>query len=204
MTLSTDSSSTNELLQRVVRGDQAAVDRLMQQHRQYLRRLVEVRMEAALCQRLDPSDVVQETLLAASQRIEDFLQRRPCSFRVWLRSTALERLVDARRRHQAQKRNLQRDLAITDASSMALAQYILGPRPSEQMARREQMERVRTAMAQLAKSDCEILTMRHAEELTNAEVADVLHIDPKTASKRYGRALRRLSDELARLEQASE
>lgn len=203
MTPLLDSTTTDGLLARVQRGDREAVDRLMQQHRRYLRRLVDVRMEPTLRQRVDPSDVVQEALLTASQRMDDFLRRRPSSFRLWLRSTTLERLIDVRRRHQALKRDLQRDHAISDASSMALAKALAIGRPSEQLLRREELERVRRAMFRLSQDDCEILTLRHAEELTNAEVADLLEIDPKTASKRYGRALRRLSNELTKLPDTS-
>ena len=39
--------------------------------------------------------------------------------------------------------------------------------------------------------------LRHAEELTNAEVADLLGIDPNTARQRYGRALQKLHQLLA-------
>ena len=40
--------------------------------------------------------------------------------------------------------------------------------------------------------DREIIALRHFEELTNAEVAEVLGLEISTASKRYIRALKRL------------
>ena len=45
-------------------------------YRRYLRRVVELRMDPELRLRVDPSDVVQETQLLASERIDDFLSRR--------------------------------------------------------------------------------------------------------------------------------
>jgi RNA polymerase sigma-70 factor (ECF subfamily) len=54
-------------------------------------------------------------------------------------------------------------------------------------------------MAQLSAPDQEIILLRHAEGLCNSEIAEVLEIDPRAASKRYGRAIGRLSTELRRL-----
>ena len=44
--------------------------------------------------------------------------------------------------------------------------------------------------------DREILVLRHFEQLSNAEAALVLNIQPAAASKPYFRALRRLKDVL--------
>jgi RNA polymerase sigma-70 factor (ECF subfamily) len=199
MSLSSDSSVTVRRLQRVFGGDPEALDQLLDQHRGYLRRVVDARMEPSLRQRVDPSDVIQETLIVASQRIEDYMRRRPGSFRLWLRSTALERLVDARRVHLARKRSVEQDVRMSDASSMSIARAFMAGRPSENALRRELIGQVQTALEQISAADRDILVMRHAEGLTNAEVAELLEMQPKTASKRYGRALQRLADQLSRL-----
>lgn len=106
----TDSSGTDRLLEIIATGDQDALGALIARHRDYLRRVVDARMEPALRQKLDPSDVVQETLAVATRRIDDYLTRRPATFRLWLRSTALEQLIDARRHHHAQKRSPEREI----------------------------------------------------------------------------------------------
>jgi RNA polymerase sigma-70 factor (ECF subfamily) len=196
---SADPAQTERLLEQVSQGDHRALDRLLDQHRAWLGEVIKARIEPALRQRVDPSDVLQETLMVASQRIEDFLQRRPTSFRIWLRRKALERLVDARRMHRAQKRNVARDVGLSDASSLAIAQGLLVGRPSESLKRQELAERVRQALGQLGEPDREVLVLRHVEGLTNIEVAEVLEVTADAASKRYGRALRRLSVELAAL-----
>ena len=63
----------------------------------------------------------------------------------------------------------------------------------------ELLDQVRTAMSDLSETDREILLLRHAEELSNAEAAEVMGIEPKAASARYGRAVLRLSAQLRRL-----
>jgi RNA polymerase sigma-70 factor (ECF subfamily) len=163
-----------------------------------LRRVIDVRLDPKLRGRIDPSDVVQETLVVASRRIKDFLARRPTSFRIWLRRKALERLIDERRFHRRQKRDVANEVLLSDASSLAIAEAILHDNDGRRAMRQELLEQVRTAMAELSETDREVLLLRHAEELSNAEAAEVLGIEPKAASARYGRAVLRLSGQLRR------
>ncbi|MAD80573.1 MAG: RNA polymerase factor sigma-70 [Planctomycetaceae bacterium] len=194
-----NSAGTDQLLRRIAEGDERALDRLLGEQRDYLRRLLEARMEPGLRQRVDPSDVIQEAMLVASRRIDDYLDRRPTTFRLWLRRKTLERLIEARRKHFAQKRTIDRESPLTDASSLAIARHLLSERPSAVVMRQELGGQVREAMLTLSESDREILILRNAEHLTNFEVAQLLEIDPKTASKRYGRAVLRLSEQLSQM-----
>jgi RNA polymerase sigma-70 factor (ECF subfamily) len=192
-----DSTNTDRLLQRVADGQTSALDELMGDYRQYLRRLVELRIDPELRLRVDASDVVQETQLAASERIDDFLARRPISFRLWLRGTALERLISLHRRHvHAQKRSLKREVALTDQSSLLLARRLFHDRPSQALQQQELLDQVRRIVSELSEPDREILLLRHVEELTNSEVADLLAIERSAASRRYGRAVIRLRNKL--------
>ena len=52
--------------------------------------------------------------------------------------------------------------------------------------------------------DREVLILRHFEELTNGEVAQVLNIQPKAASIRYVRAIARLKTILAQFPEFGE
>lgn len=192
-----DSNSTESLLARLDDGDRSAFNPLLALHRNYLKKVVDSRMEEDLRRRVDPSDVVQEAQLAASQRVDYYLEKRPASFRIWLRSTALERLVDLRRRHLAEKRSVRRDRYLSDASSMVLARHLMDGRPSQQVRRKELAEQVREAILELAELDREILMLRQIEELSNAEAAEVLQIEPATSRKRLGRAMIRLTEVLS-------
>ncbi len=196
-----DSTNTDRLLQRATAGDAVALNELISNHRRYLCKVVDLRMEDELRVRIDPSDVVQQTQLVASQRIDDFLLRRPASFRIWLRRKALEQLVDMQRRHvNAAKRSVRREVKISDRSSIAIARSLFVAAPSQQLRRKEQTAQVHAALGSMSESDREVLLLRHVEELTNTEVADVLDIDAASASQRYGRALRRLRQKLTTAE----
>jgi RNA polymerase sigma-70 factor (ECF subfamily) len=65
--------------------------------------------------------------------------------------------------------------------------------------RAELSDQLEQAIATMEPIDQEILALRHFEELTNSEVAQVLGIQAKAASIRYVRALKRLQDILSRL-----
>jgi len=197
MKMNEDSSHTSRLLEAASEGDRVAVDELIAAYRGYLHKLVNLRMDHELRVRVDPSDVVQETQFIASQRIDDFLKRRPTSFRIWLRRKALERLIDLRRRHVfAEKRSVRREFTLSDRSSMAMAQSLLTRPPSEQVHKHQLAEQVRIAIGRMKASDREVLLLRHVEGLNNVEAAEFLGMDPNAASQRYGRALRRLREAL--------
>ena len=66
-------------------------------------------------------------------------------------------------------------------------------RPSEDLQRRELTTRVRQAIWEMKPADREILMLRHVEELSNAEAAEVIGIEPAASRKRLGRALIRLT-----------
>jgi RNA polymerase sigma-70 factor (ECF subfamily) len=190
-----DSSHTRGLLDEVRAGRAAAVDQLLSRHRAYLRQLVALRIDPQLRARDDPSDVVQEAQLEAARRLKGYLQNPELPFRLWLRQITYDRLLMLRRRHvEAARRSVQRDVALPDGSSLALAQQLLAPgsSPSERLARRELARRVRQAMTRLAEADRDILLLRNFEGLSNQEVAQLLGIALTAASQRYGRALLRL------------
>ena len=193
-----DDSSTQaeRLLQRAEAGDREAAGKLLALQRDYLRRMLDARMEPALRQRVDPSDIIQETLMEANRRMDDYLKRRPTSFRLWVRRKALEQLVNARRHHLARKRSVERETPLTDASSRAIARSLALGTASAALSRKEQTAQVREAVLQLEASDQEILLLRNVEQQSNAEVAQLLEIDAKTASKRYGRAVLKLAEKL--------
>ena len=206
-----DDCETEDLIRRAGGGEQAATERLFARHRNRLRQMIAVRMDSRLVSRIDPSDVVQETLAEASRKLPEYLRDRPLPFYPWLRQIAWDRLVDLHRQHvQAQKRAVCREswrYMLPDKSTMALADRLLasGTTPSGQFLRRELCTRMRMALAELPGHDREVLLLRHLEQLSTSEIASVLGIKEPTVKTRHLRALQRLrsllSDELPEQEQ---
>jgi RNA polymerase sigma-70 factor (ECF subfamily) len=146
--------------------------------------------------------VLQEAYLEAALRLPEFLERPTLPFFLWLRFLVGQALFTQHRRHLgAQARDAGREIslyrgALPEASSAALVAHLLGrvTSPSEAVQRAERKLLLETALNQMDALDREILALRHFEQLSNGEAAQVLGLDKSAASKRYARALRRLKD----------
>jgi RNA polymerase sigma-70 factor (ECF subfamily) len=195
---------TDELLAQAGRGEAEAVERLLTAHREPLRRMIGLRLDPALAARVDASDIVQDVLLEAHRRLQDYLKNPVMPFHLWLRHIAKDHIIDAHRRHrQAQRRSLDREQPIVpavlaDHSSYELAGQLLDPEltPASEAMRRELQRRLDAAIAELDDDDREIILMRHREQLSNQEVGHSLGLSEAAASMRYLRAVRRLRSAL--------
>jgi RNA polymerase sigma-70 factor (ECF subfamily) len=191
-------SDTQNLIDRAGRGDEAARHQLLEQYRDYLRRMVAVRLDRRLAPRMDASDIVQEALLEADRRLDRYLRERPIPFHAWLRQIAGDRIVDAHRLHVAsQKRSVSRENAggeLPDESSFALARCLFADdtSPSNRLIRQEDQEEIRRAIDALPPKDREVLVMRHLEQLDTAEIAATLGVTEGAVKVRLLRALVRL------------
>jgi RNA polymerase sigma-70 factor (ECF subfamily) len=193
--LSSDSSETVRLLKLARTGDSAAFGLLFTRHRRKLRGFVDNRLDDRLRSRMDPSDIVQETQIEAFRRFNDFYDRRPMPFHIWLRKTAYDRLLNLNRDHvRTQRRSLDRERRLPDHSSELIASSVHAnrPTPSETVAQKEYCERVSRIVAQLPEAEREVLLMRNVEGLSHIDIAHLLDIDHAAARKRYARALVRL------------
>lgn len=73
-------SDTDELLRRTEAGDLGARDELLRRYRLRLRRMVDVHLDQRLATRVDPSDIVQDALIAAAAGLSGYLEKRPLPF----------------------------------------------------------------------------------------------------------------------------
>jgi RNA polymerase sigma-70 factor (ECF subfamily) len=190
---------TNELLDRVRRGDGAARQQLLARHLHRLRKMITLRLDRRLAARVDPSDVVQESLAEADRKLGDYLKEQPLPFYPWLRQIAAERLAKLHRRHlHAGKRDARREepgvLDLPDESALQLASRLAAPgtSPSRQVVREELRQRLQEALARLGERDREVLVLRYLEQLSTRETAAVLGITEGAVKVRHLRALERL------------
>lgn len=194
-------SDTEQLLQAVGRGDVRARDRLLERHRPKLRRLVAIRLDRRLAPRVDPSDVVQESLAEANARLSDFVRDRPLPFYPWMRRIAMDRITDAFRRHlSAGRRSINREERpeLSGESVAELADRLAAPTsgPSARLHRAERNGRVRAALQSLPEKEREVLVLRYLEDLSTADVASVMGVSESAIKMRLVRALQKLRDVL--------
>jgi RNA polymerase sigma-70 factor, ECF subfamily len=194
-----------DLLERARQGELTAVNRLLDAHREPLRRAISMRLDPAIARREDPSDIVQKVLLEANQRLADYLRNPVMPFHLWLRHIAQDHIIDTHRRHRvAQRRSLDREqalvpAALADHSSLELAARFFDQEltPASAAMHQELANRLHAAIATLDDADRDVICMRHFEQLSNQEVAAVLGLSEAAASMRYLRAIRRLRALLA-------
>jgi RNA polymerase sigma-70 factor (ECF subfamily) len=184
------------LLERLVNGDENALDGLLDAYRPQLRHKLagELAADGRLWSRFDASDVVQETFLDAHRQIGGFLAHADrIDFWVWLLGLARERRLKFLRGHlDAQCRSAKRQQALPDES--ARHPTAPGESPSSAAVAAEAADQVGEALKQLASNDREIIRLRVIEGRPNGEVAEMLGITPAAVAKRLERALRRMRE----------
>jgi len=202
LAMSADSRSEQQLLDAAGGGDERAFAALIERHKTRLERMVQLRMDRRLRGRVDPADVVQDAYLAARNKFQQYRADPRMPFYLWLRLEVGQKLVDVHRFHlgakmrdAGQEVSLHRG-ALPQVTSMSLAEHLLGKLTTASHAamRVELKLRVQEALNNLDPHDREVLILRHFEELSNAEAAEVLGIKPTAAINRYVRALKRLRD----------
>jgi RNA polymerase sigma-70 factor (ECF subfamily) len=198
---------TNLGLERAAAGDADGWQSLIARHHDRLRRLVHLRLDPRLRGRLDPSDVLQEAYLDAAKQLPKYVDQPELPFFLWLRQLTANRLARLHRFHLGtRKRDARLEqplfrLLMPEASSEVLMAELVGDAtgPDRATQHAESIRRVLDTLNALDPLDREALVLRHFEQLSGSEAAQVLGISPAAAGKRYVRALTRLKFALAQL-----
>ena len=197
-----ESPQTLQLIALAKTGDKSAINLLLDRHRNSLDRLVRMRLDKKILNRVGVSDVVQNVLVDVNRRLSRYLESPTMPFHLWIRHIAKDKIIDAHRRHRVSaKRSVDREQRLLapkghQQSSIHLAS-ILGDSqisPAEAMIRKEVCRKVETAISLLNEKDSEIIVMRHYKQLSNQEISRLLNLSDSAASMRYLRAIRRLKE----------
>lgn len=162
--------------------------------------VVSRQMNPLLSTRLSVEDVLQETYLAATQRLPYLLQEPEVPLYFKFRKITLQTLADLEREHiKYAKRSALREVA-GESSEQAMGKLSAEVRsPKTILACKERNELVRQQIDALPDADRQILILRNFDAMSNSECAAILGIEQKAASIRYVRALNRLRDRLQSL-----
>ncbi len=182
------------------RGGGDAVDRLLGEFREPLKRMIDARLDPVLARRVDASDIVQDVLLEANTRLKEYLNKPDMPFHLWVRHLAKDRIIDTHRRHRlAQRRSIDKEQPLArpawaDESNASFVAHFVDTEatPASEAIRQELSRKLNTAIDNLDDDDREVILMRHQEMLSNQEVAQAQGVTEAAASMRYLRAVRRL------------
>jgi RNA polymerase sigma-70 factor (ECF subfamily) len=168
--------------------------RPLERYRDYLLLLARVQLDRGLQAKLDPSDVVQQTLLKAHQNWDQFRGSSEAELAAWLRSILAHHLADLVRKFDPRR---ERPLeAALEQSSARLESWLAAEdtSPSKKVERQEQLLRMAEALAGLPEDQRTALELRHLRGLAVAEVAREMGRTPAAVGSLLYRGLKTLRE----------
>lgn len=170
----------DDLLTRAKAGQASALGVLLQWYVKYLTILASTQLDGRIRHRVSPSDVVQDTLLAAHRDFPGFRGQSQGELLAWLRQILIHSLHRAISRHiKAEKRDVRRDVSIDHASerfeksACRLANRLAAEieSPSAAMQRREGVIEFANRLSDLSEAYREVIVLRILHGLSFEEIA---------------------------------
>lgn len=143
-----------------------------EQFRDYLCALARLQIGPELRGHLEASDIVQQTLLEAHQRLQQFRGQTDAEMRAWLGRALAHNLADEVRKLLADKRHVARRQSLEESSSW-LEAFLAADQssPSQRAERNEQALRLAEALSHLPEPQREVVVQRHLEGRLLSEIA---------------------------------
>lgn len=197
--MTTDSRETIPgLLARARAGEGAALDRLFQSCRNYALLMARTQLGSWVQAKVDPSDLVQQSMLEAYQAFGAFEGRTEAEWLAWLRRILKHNAADLARHYgDMGKRQICREVPLgrpgtDDSRENALEPADDGMSPSEQMLLCERELLLTEGLARLPANYREVIVLRNLQGLPFDEVASRLGRSRPAVQMLWMRALRSL------------
>jgi RNA polymerase sigma-70 factor, ECF subfamily len=196
-------SNRDPLLFNAKAGDDLCRGQLVESYRDYLCSIAKTRIGQRLGARLSPSDIVQETMLAAWNEFESFRGDNSAQFTIWLRTILLRKLSRAVETHvHAGKRDIRRE-RMTGNAAMAgslLSSIICDPfvapdhSPSSIVSGQEQQENMLRLLEELPEDYRRVIEMRVFDQMRFEEIATEFNRTSTAVRLLWLRAVKKLRE----------
>jgi len=181
-------------------GSNEAIGQVLESCRAYLMLMADGELDRELRAKLGPSDLVQETIIAAQRGFADFVGATPEELIAWLREILSNKLKDARRRYmQAKRRAVRREAPLDGSRSGVRAANLKltkGNTPSRQLEASEEAERVSLALSSLSPDYQMVIQLRNWQLLPFEEIGGRMNRSAGAARALWIRALEQLAKKL--------
>lgn len=160
-------------------------NRALERYREYLLMLARVQLDPRLREKLDASDVVQQTMLEAHKQQNQFRGSTAAQRAAWLRQILAHNLADAMRGFRRAKRDVGRERSLQqalDQSSARLEAWLVKEQssPSQRAVRNERILQLAEALVTLPESQREAVELHYWQGWSLSEIGD--HLDRSTAA----------------------
>ena len=173
----------------------------LERFRHYLSLLARLGFDDRLRKKLDPSDVVQQTLLEAHRGRALFQGQTAAQQAAWLRQILTRKLADAGRDLRRGKRNVEREISLDaslEESSQRLADWLAAEQssPSEAASHQERLLQLAAAVASLPAEQQEALLLRHCRGWTLVQISQFLGVSRYAVARLLHRGIVELRERL--------
>ena len=202
-----DTSVLIHLLDRARDGDSAARDELFERCRNYVSLLARVHIESWLQAKVDPSDLVQQTLLEAYRGLDGFQGQTQGEWLAWLKQILKHNATDYIRRYKGTaKRRIQREVPMEvprhGSSLFRIDPSDPGDTPSQLVMQHENEIQLAEAVSRLAEDHQQVILLRNVQRMSFNEVAERMERSRPAVQMLWLRALKNLKDLLEDVEGA--
>ncbi len=181
-------------------ADPELLNQLFQTHRPRLKRMVQFRMNRRLQGRIGGSDIVQDALVDAAKKFKQYADDPQIPFYLWLRHLTALKLAGIHRRHlDTQTRDARQEVpldeeCLPEVDSAVLAAGLIGKVTSAYLAAiaAERSDALQKILDEMSSFDRELITLKHFEQFTIAEVSQLLHMPKATVGRYYLNAMKKL------------
>lgn len=182
------------MVTRASAGDRVAIEALLQRHLSGLRAYVRLQAGPAVRARESCSDLVQSVCREVLGDLDGFEYRGEAAFKAWLYQAALHKVIDRNRHWHQQRRDVAREVDLTDGPDAALAAaYRSVATPSRAAIAREDLERVEAAFDRMPDDYREVLVRSRVLGMSHREIAADIGRTEAATRQLLSRALARLT-----------
>ena len=168
----------------------------LERFREYLKLLAYSQLDSLLARQIDASDVVQQTMLDAMAKAEQFRGCGEDEFLSWLRQILANNLIDAQRYHGRAKRDVARNRSLDESVFESFRRVeVLAQScstPSQHAIKSEQLLRLPEALGALSDTQREAIVLHHLQGLKLAETAKRMGKSESAVCGLLHRGLKRL------------
>jgi RNA polymerase sigma-70 factor (ECF subfamily) len=180
--------STDSRLERARQGSRSALNRLLASCRARLLR----KAKAVPGWKQDASDLVQECLFLATERIGEFKGLSPGEFRAWIGKILENRILQHQRHWVRKKRDRKRQVPLESAGTEPDEPAASTTSILSRLARQDEWEQLKVAVGWCREEEQDVIRKRLWEDRSHEEIAAELEVSPAVVRQRFSRAIRRL------------